>query len=183
MASSQLEKKPVWDSDESTDTCTACGDKFTLINRRHHCRRCGKIFCTKCSNKKILLPEYGYNEAERVCDKCYQLQNETVSQKIASQKSIIGITESSKLTVQSSTRYDEVVQTEEIQKVDKEELIKKEEYEKAVQHEKEMKEKQEKEKLENERLETERIQKEKEASEKEQKLLLEQKEILEREKK
>jgi len=153
MTSSQLEKKPIWDSDESTETCAACGDKFTLINRRHHCRRCGKIFCTKCSNKKIILLEYGYNEAERVCDKCYQLQNETVSHKIASQKSIIGITESSKLTVQS-TRHEEAVRTEEMPKVDKEELIKKEEYEKAVQHEKDMKEKQEKEKLANERLET-----------------------------
>jgi len=46
-------------------------ERFTLINRRHHCRRCLDIFCGKCSSNSIKLKMHGYpNEAVRVCNKC-----------------------------------------------------------------------------------------------------------------
>ena len=31
---------------EEADQCSTCGDEFTLFKRRHHCRHCGKSFCT-----------------------------------------------------------------------------------------------------------------------------------------
>ena len=36
-----------WVKDESSDTCTSCNTKFTFSERRHHCRNCGKLFCSR----------------------------------------------------------------------------------------------------------------------------------------
>lgn len=46
----------LWQSDELNSTCHACQSEFNLINRRHHCRLCGNIFCQSCSNQKALVP-------------------------------------------------------------------------------------------------------------------------------
>jgi FYVE zinc finger len=37
-----------WRPDDSTQSCTACAGAFTFLNRRHHCRVCGDIFCGAC---------------------------------------------------------------------------------------------------------------------------------------
>lgn len=36
-----------WLKDEGTDSCVGCGVRFTLYERRHHCRNCGQLFCSK----------------------------------------------------------------------------------------------------------------------------------------
>lgn len=38
----------VWIPDEYVDNCSACKIEFNFINRRHHCRFCGKIYCSSC---------------------------------------------------------------------------------------------------------------------------------------
>ena len=38
-----------WAPDNSRNTCSICGDAFTLFNRRHHCRCCGQLVCSDCS--------------------------------------------------------------------------------------------------------------------------------------
>ena len=43
--------------DEETDCCLQCRCEFTAINRKHHCRACGKIFCDDCTNVKLLIPK------------------------------------------------------------------------------------------------------------------------------
>ncbi|KAK7091071.1 WD repeat and FYVE domain-containing protein 2-like [Littorina saxatilis] len=48
-------------------------DEKTIGNRQHHCRRCGKVFCNKCSNKRSTLPPMGYEYDVRVCDECFGL--------------------------------------------------------------------------------------------------------------
>lgn len=45
-----------WEFDEVQNCCTACRTEFNLINRRHHCRLCGKIFCNQCTSKRALIP-------------------------------------------------------------------------------------------------------------------------------
>ncbi|CAK9799311.1 Zinc finger FYVE domain-containing protein 9 [Anthophora quadrimaculata] len=43
-----------------------------VLKRRHHCRACGKVLCSKCCNMKYKL-EYQGNIDSRVCVSCYQL--------------------------------------------------------------------------------------------------------------
>ena len=38
-----------WVKDADVPFCPTCGDKFNVARRRHHCRLCGSIMCTKCS--------------------------------------------------------------------------------------------------------------------------------------
>ncbi len=38
-----------WAADNSRNDCTICNDNFTLVNRRHHCRCCGRLVCGSCS--------------------------------------------------------------------------------------------------------------------------------------
>ena len=59
---------PVWVPDSEAIRCMICGDKFTFTQRRHHCRQCGNVVCSKCSAKKKELPGQG---KKRVCDSCY----------------------------------------------------------------------------------------------------------------
>ena len=42
-----------WDSDSTHPHCFHCKNKFTTFLRRHHCRKCGKIFCNNCMKKII----------------------------------------------------------------------------------------------------------------------------------
>ena len=38
-----------WQPDEEVSACFACGDHFTLLRRRHHCRSCLRVVCGSCS--------------------------------------------------------------------------------------------------------------------------------------
>ncbi|XP_043934559.1 rabenosyn-5 [Protopterus annectens] len=45
-----IEKSVVpWVSDHDVPFCPDCGNKFSIRNRRHHCRLCGSIMCRKCT--------------------------------------------------------------------------------------------------------------------------------------
>ncbi|VDD83273.1 unnamed protein product, partial [Mesocestoides corti] len=53
---SALSKQPMasrskshWIPDSHCQECFECGSKFTTFLRRHHCRFCGRIFCSHCS--------------------------------------------------------------------------------------------------------------------------------------
>ncbi|CUS23328.1 LAQU0S09e02300g1_1 [Lachancea quebecensis] len=54
-----------------SDTCMICSNKFSLLNRRHHCRSCGGIFCQEHSSRFIPLPDLGIYDNVRVCDNCF----------------------------------------------------------------------------------------------------------------
>jgi MAD (mothers against decapentaplegic) interacting protein len=62
---------PVWIPDSDATSCLHCDMKFTVIKRRHHCRACGYVLCSKCCSLKYRL-EY-LDEAARVCNKCYEI--------------------------------------------------------------------------------------------------------------
>ncbi|XP_054993709.1 lateral signaling target protein 2 homolog isoform X1 [Sorex araneus] len=66
-----LEEPPEWVPDEVCGFCTACKAPFTVIRRKHHCRSCGKIFCSRCSPHSAPLPRYGQVRPVRVCTHCY----------------------------------------------------------------------------------------------------------------
>ncbi|XP_030415648.1 zinc finger FYVE domain-containing protein 26 isoform X7 [Gopherus evgoodei] len=63
--------KHQWIPDETEITCMVCKtERFTMFNRRHHCRRCGRLVCSSCSTKKMVVEACRENPA-RVCDQCY----------------------------------------------------------------------------------------------------------------
>ncbi|XP_054913049.1 zinc finger FYVE domain-containing protein 26 isoform X2 [Poeciliopsis prolifica] len=60
-----------WVPDTHHDLCMVCQrERFTMFNRRHHCRRCGRLVCSACSERKMLL-DGRPGEEVRVCDQCY----------------------------------------------------------------------------------------------------------------
>ncbi|OWK09404.1 ZFYVE26, partial [Cervus elaphus hippelaphus] len=64
-----------WVPDESESVCmVCCRERFTMFNRRHHCRRCGRLVCSSCSTKKMVVEGCRENPT-RVCDQCYSYFN------------------------------------------------------------------------------------------------------------
>ena len=62
---------PRWELDQEVDRCRRCSAEFDWVNRKHHCRYCGKIFCAKCSSHRMLLPrEFNTTDIQRVCNNC-----------------------------------------------------------------------------------------------------------------
>eukprot|EP01034_Spumella_vulgaris_P022072 gene22072-28167_t len=69
---------PLWIPDATSTQCQKCHDKFTLLNRRHHCRNCGGIVCDTCSNQRILVSHVDEKKEVRVCTQCHYLLSSTV---------------------------------------------------------------------------------------------------------
>lgn len=66
-----LEHAAVWIPDAEASICMHCRKtQFTVLNRRHHCRKCGAVVCNPCSSKKFLLPAQS-SKPLRVCLSCY----------------------------------------------------------------------------------------------------------------
>ncbi|OWR53816.1 hypothetical protein KGM_204158 [Danaus plexippus plexippus] len=64
--------KKQWVEDYSTDRCMMCKISiFSMIIRRHHCRRCGRLVCHGCSRNRMQVPTYPSGVKLRVCDDCY----------------------------------------------------------------------------------------------------------------
>ena len=63
-----------WQSDSTTNSCYICLDEFSLINRRHHCRLCGRIICgsTGCMENIPIKLENGMAKDLKSCTKCYK---------------------------------------------------------------------------------------------------------------
>jgi hypothetical protein len=47
---------PRWQPDDELSACSICANAFTFLNRRHHCRRCGRLVCGPCSPHRITIP-------------------------------------------------------------------------------------------------------------------------------
>ncbi|KAM7165062.1 zinc finger FYVE domain-containing protein 26 isoform 6-T6 [Macrochelys suwanniensis] len=80
--------KQQWIPDETEITCMVCKtERFTMFNRRHHCRRCGRLVCSSCSTKKMVVEACRENPA-RVCDQCYSYYNKHCPPGLAQDTSI-----------------------------------------------------------------------------------------------
>ena len=69
---------PQWIGDDQTNVCMKCSAKFSITRRRHHCRACGKIFCSSCSSQKVKLVHDDSRE-DRACDDCVRIINRGAS--------------------------------------------------------------------------------------------------------
>jgi len=65
----------VWIPDDAVRQCNRCQSPFNLLRRKHHCRRCGHVFCDTCSQKAALLPaSFGFGrKPQRVCETCCEI--------------------------------------------------------------------------------------------------------------
>nr|XP_027198674.1 pleckstrin homology domain-containing family F member 2-like isoform X2 [Dermatophagoides pteronyssinus] len=70
-SNSNIEHAAPWLPDNLSNQCMHCKKtQFTVINRRHHCRKCGLIVCGTCSKNNYLLTNIS-SKPVRVCDKCF----------------------------------------------------------------------------------------------------------------
>lgn len=74
-----------WMDSKMIYRCQNCSSNFNMINRKHHCRACGGVYCSSCCNKYIIIPfdyikkpnktQYESNKKqnikELVCYNCY----------------------------------------------------------------------------------------------------------------
>lgn len=60
----------VWQPDDECTSCMVCKSGVGRFSR-HHCRSCGRVVCSKCSEGKALIPSVGYKETPvKVCLDC-----------------------------------------------------------------------------------------------------------------
>ncbi|VDN89194.1 unnamed protein product [Brugia pahangi] len=59
-----------WMPDSSGRECYECQERFTAFRRRHHCRLCGQIFCSKCCGIQVSGSLLGYTGDLRLCTYC-----------------------------------------------------------------------------------------------------------------
>ncbi|CAF3552282.1 unnamed protein product [Rotaria socialis] len=60
-----------WMPDSAGKECYDCQEKFTPFRRRHHCRICGLLFCSRCCSYEPQAKLAGYSESNiRLCSYC-----------------------------------------------------------------------------------------------------------------
>ena len=67
---SELSVAPIWRPDETSGLCSRCNVQFSLLVRRHHCRKCGNIVCDNCSKDRVILTNINNGKPARVCAPC-----------------------------------------------------------------------------------------------------------------
>lgn len=74
-------KAPIWIPDARVTMCMLCTCEFSVAWRRHHCRSCGRVVCSSCSDNKAPL-EYLRNKPARVCNECFQKLHTDFEEKV-----------------------------------------------------------------------------------------------------
>ncbi|CAG9766398.1 unnamed protein product [Ceutorhynchus assimilis] len=86
----EVPSKDQWVANSEVIECMCCTNVFfSMFNRRHHCRRCGRVVCYSCSKKRMIVPTYG-DILVRVCTDCFkQTFKDAVSEDTTSTKSAL----------------------------------------------------------------------------------------------
>ena len=70
----------MWQPDTEVTSC-ACGARFSLFVRRHHCRLCRKVYCDNCTLQRAFIPSFIQTVEEttkvRLCSTCFHACEET----------------------------------------------------------------------------------------------------------
>ncbi|CAH1711493.1 unnamed protein product [Chironomus riparius] len=68
-----------WLKDDSAELCVGCHIKFSIYERKHHCRNCGLVFCNRCSRFESEISRLRILKPVRVCQSCYmQLRQSSI---------------------------------------------------------------------------------------------------------
>ncbi|XP_056017801.1 WD repeat and FYVE domain-containing protein 3-like isoform X2 [Ostrea edulis] len=62
-----------WIKDDGVEKCHSCSIRFSFSERKHHCRNCGKVFCSKCSRYETEIRRLRILKPVRVCQACYNV--------------------------------------------------------------------------------------------------------------
>jgi hypothetical protein len=80
---------PIWIPDAVSNTCMECGVELSFFRRRHHCRNCGKIMCSKCLPKRIILRHISETVPSKVCKRCAdEVEREASLGKVAEDRTV-----------------------------------------------------------------------------------------------
>ncbi|KAG0707570.1 kinase-like domain-containing protein [Suillus ampliporus] len=61
-----------WVEDSYISECYDCNSVFTTWRRKHHCRICGQIFCSRCASSIIDGSRFGHDGMVRMCNFCLE---------------------------------------------------------------------------------------------------------------
>ncbi|XP_035824115.1 WD repeat and FYVE domain-containing protein 3 isoform X2 [Aplysia californica] len=62
-----------WLKDDGAESCPTCGVRFSFAERRHHCRNCGNVFCSRCSSHETEIRRLRIAKPVRVCQACFNI--------------------------------------------------------------------------------------------------------------
>ncbi|XP_031211415.1 zinc finger FYVE domain-containing protein 26 isoform X4 [Mastomys coucha] len=110
-----------WVPDESESICmVCCREHFTMFNRRHHCRRCGRLVCGSCSTKKMVVEGCRENPT-RVCDQCYSYYNKDAPEESPCQSEVPDSAKNESLPYSAVVRVPKATEVEWILSLNEEE--------------------------------------------------------------
>ncbi|KAF2757168.1 hypothetical protein EJ05DRAFT_501697 [Pseudovirgaria hyperparasitica] len=78
-----------WKPDHTATSCTAssCQRDFGFFVRRHHCRRCGNIYCWEHIKNQAPLNQYALihssGQQSKVCDRCYSIYKQWKARRLS----------------------------------------------------------------------------------------------------
>ncbi|KAI0094504.1 hypothetical protein BDY19DRAFT_880871 [Irpex rosettiformis] len=61
-----------WMDDELCKECYDCKSVFTTWRRKHHCRICGQVYCSRCASNIIKGARFGHDGMIRICNLCLE---------------------------------------------------------------------------------------------------------------
>lgn len=67
----QSETEVRWQHEDDVNECQSCKSVLNMNKRKHHCRHCGRIFCSDCVSKSV--PSGPRQRPQKVCDVCHTL--------------------------------------------------------------------------------------------------------------
>uniref|UniRef100_A0A2P2HYJ1 Rab GTPase-binding effector protein 1-like n=1 Tax=Hirondellea gigas TaxID=1518452 RepID=A0A2P2HYJ1_9CRUS len=67
----QSDSEVRWQHEDDVDDCNNCKQRFISLRKKHHCRHCGRVFCSDCVNKTVKAGPN--NRSCRVCNVCHTL--------------------------------------------------------------------------------------------------------------
>ncbi|XP_055451306.1 zinc finger FYVE domain-containing protein 26 isoform X1 [Psammomys obesus] len=110
-----------WVPDETESVCMVCRkEHFTMFNRRHHCRRCGRLVCGSCSTKKMVVEGCRENPT-RVCDQCYSYYNKDAPEESPCQSEVPDNSKNESPTYSAVVRVPKAMEVEWILSLNEEE--------------------------------------------------------------
>ncbi|XP_042346303.1 pleckstrin homology domain-containing family F member 1 [Plectropomus leopardus] len=60
-----------WIPDQASAVCMRCSCRFSVTQRRHHCRKCGFVVCGACSKQRAVIKHIHPTKWLRVCTMCH----------------------------------------------------------------------------------------------------------------